>query len=84
MYNLIGFAGTFLILVTYFLVQTGKIGSERLSFSVLNLIGAAGIIVSLIENFNLPVLVLEAAWAVISLYGIYRAIRLKAGSRQPT
>ncbi|NNF17432.1 MAG: hypothetical protein HKN70_11850 [Gammaproteobacteria bacterium] len=81
MYNAIGFAGTTIILVVYFMVQLELLQSSRLSYSVLNFVGALMIIVSLFEHFNLPVLVLEAAWALISLYGMFRTIR--RGDRTP-
>ena len=73
MYDTIGFAGTFTILLAYFLVQSGKLASDTMTYSVMNLVGAIAIVISLVENFNMPVLVLEGAWCVISLYGIYRA-----------
>ena len=88
MSDAIGFAGTFIILLTYALVQSGRLKSETLTYSVLNLAGALGMVISLVNNFNLPVLVLEGTWAIISIYGIYRALksapqRYRAGRNKP-
>ncbi len=74
MFDLIGFAGTAMILLAYLLVQLGRLQAGQPLFSILNLLGAGGVIVSLTEDFNLPALVLEACWALISAYGLYRAL----------
>ena len=74
----IGVLGTCVILLTYFLVQAGRIDVNRLPYSMLNLLGALAIVVSLSDAFNLPSLILELAWAMISLYGIYRVLRNRA------
>ena len=43
-------------------------------FQLLNLFGAAGILVSLWSNFNISVFLLESAWVAVSLYGIWRSL----------
>ena len=44
---------------------------------LLNLLGAIGILLSLLGKFNLPVFLLEIAWVVVSLYGIARSFKAK-------
>lgn len=71
-YDLVGSIGVGVIVLTYILLQTGKIKSESLAYSLLNAAGASLIIVSLIYNFNFPAFVVEFFWVLISLYGIVR------------
>lgn len=74
-YDVIGTVGVAVIILTYVLLQTGKIRSESLSYSLLNAAGAALILVSLYFAFNLPSFVVEFFWLLISLYGIWRSFR---------
>jgi hypothetical protein len=73
----IGMLGAALIVIAYFLLQIGRLDSMSLSFSVVNGLGALGIIYSLLYEFNLSAFAIESFWLVISVYGIYRALRLR-------
>jgi hypothetical protein len=73
----IGMLGAALIVIAYFLLQIGRLDSMSLSFSVVNGLGALGIIYSLFYEFNLSAFAIESFWLVISVYGIYRALRLR-------
>lgn len=68
-YEYVGSIGVGIIIVTYILLQIGKIHSENLAYSLLNALGASLIIVSLIFNFNFSAFVVESFWVLISLYG---------------
>ena len=72
--NLIGLLGVSFILGYYFLLQTGKIMANSLSFSCANFLGSCLLLISLWFNWNLPTVIIETAWTFISLYGIYRAL----------
>tara|TARA_B110000046_G_C12701049_1_gene276593 strand:- start:41 stop:283 length:243 start_codon:yes stop_codon:yes gene_type:complete len=76
-FDIIGLMGVTLILVVYGLVHLDRIDVKKITFSVLNAIGAALILVSLYVDYNLPAVTIEVAWIFISLYGIYAAIRRK-------
>jgi hypothetical protein len=69
-YDIVGTAGVALIVISYFLLQLGRLRSEELIYSVLNGAGAALILISLYYSFNLPSCIVEAFWLVISLFGI--------------
>ena len=69
-YDFIGSIGVGLIILTYILLQTEKVRSENLSYSVLNGLGAALIVFSLFYNFNFSAFVVESLWVLISIYGI--------------
>lgn len=73
----VGILGAALIVAAYWLLQVGRLDSRSLSFSIVNGLGASGILYSLIFDFNLSAFAIESFWLVISLYGIYRALRLR-------
>ncbi len=88
-HNVVGTAGVLLILAAYLLVQTGRVSSDSLRWSVMNGIGAALVLVSLSIDVNLPAIFIESAWVVISLYGVYRWYRRRGaasahGERPPS
>ena len=74
-YDIVGLGGTLAILAAFFLLQSRRLSGTGLVYPVLNLIGAAGVLVSLLGTFNLSVFLLESAWIVVSIYGIARSLR---------
>ncbi|NNE68506.1 MAG: hypothetical protein HKN33_18205 [Pyrinomonadaceae bacterium] len=70
LYDLIGSVGVGVIVVTYLLLQTDRLKSSDATYSILNAVGAALIIFSLINDFNFPAFVIEFFWLLISIYGI--------------
>jgi paired small multidrug resistance pump len=71
-YDLVGFLGTLMILGAFFLLQAGKMAGDGKAYQWLNLLGAAGVLVTLLGTFNLAVFVLESAWVLVSAYGLWR------------
>ncbi len=71
-YDFVGSAGVFLIVLGYLLIQLNKLTNNDLIYSLLNAIGAALIIVSLLYDFNLSSFIIEAFWLILSLVGIVR------------
>jgi hypothetical protein len=69
-YDVIGSIGVATIIVTYILLQTERIKSESLLYSVLNGTGAGLICLSLVYSFNFSAFVVEFLWVLISIYGI--------------
>ena len=72
--NVAGLVGVGLIVLFYFLIQTGRITADALAYSVGNGVGAALILLSLVFDFNLPSFIFESIWLAISLYGIARVL----------
>ncbi len=66
-----GNIGVACFLIAYFLLQKGRIPHTGLWYLGLNLAGSLLVMVSLLFHWNLPAFLLEAAWALISIYGIY-------------
>ncbi|MGE5214004.1 MAG: CBU_0592 family membrane protein [Nitrospirota bacterium] len=85
-FDLAGFIGVLLIIVAYLLLQLEKLPSSSPRYSLLNAAGALLIMVSLIFAFNLSAFIVEAFWFLISLLGLWRALRgrkqLEPGERR--
>lgn len=76
-YDWVGIMGVTLILVSYLLLQLEKLSAHSFSYSLANLIGALLIIMSLLYEFNLSAMIIESAWALISLFGIIKVLKRK-------
>lgn len=74
-YDFIGNIGVFLIITAFLLLQLNKIKSENIYYSLMNLFGAAFVIISLINNFNFSAFIIEAFWIIISFIGIVKYFR---------
>ncbi len=70
--NLAGLAGSVCILLGYALLQAGRMTREHLSYSLINAAGAALILISLRFAYNLPSILIESVWLLISLAGVLR------------
>ena len=64
-----------MILAVYSLVQLDKMDVKGLFYSIINAVGAVFILISLTVTFNMASLVIECAWLVISLFGIFQALK---------
>lgn len=78
--DFVGNVGVVVLMVTYLLLQLNRLRSDDLAYSLLNAIGAALIVLSLLVNFNLSAFLMEVFWVLISFVGIYRYFRLRAAS----
>ena len=75
--DLLGNIGVVLLMIAYLMLQLNRLRSDQLAYSLLNLIGASLIVITLLVNFNLSALLMEVFWVLISFIGIYRYFRLK-------
>ena len=73
--DIIGLIGVTMLLWAYLWLQLGRMSQYSLSYSAINLLSALFIIYSLFFNWNLSSFSIECAWILISLYGIYKALR---------
>ena len=79
-FDAVGISGVAIILIVYYLLQIERMKSDDLAYSVTNLLGALLIVVSLFYRFNLASFVIEVFWILISLIGIVRYFRKRAGA----
>jgi len=73
--DIIGLIGVGLILLTYGALTLERMDPKGWPYSAGNAIGAVLILISLIFSFNLASFVIEIAWLVISLFGLWKARR---------
>ena len=70
--DVIGMAGTFLVVGAFFLMQLNKVSPKGLIYNLMNLIGALFLLFSLCINFNLASFVIEVFWIVASVIGLFQ------------
>lgn len=75
--NIAGNIGVVCFLTAFFLLQREKIVHSSGLYLGLNLAGSILLMFSLLIHWNLPAFLLEAAWGLISMYGIYKYILRK-------
>jgi paired small multidrug resistance pump len=79
-----GLIGVALVLLAFFLLQAHKLRGQGLVYQSMNLLGAAGVILSLVFGvFNLAAFLQELAWLLISLYGITRGVKSRREADVP-
>ena len=70
--DIVGMAGTSLVVGAFFLLQLNKVNPKGLLYNVMNLIGALFLLFSLCINFNLASFVIELFWIAASLIGLWQ------------
>lgn len=81
--NVVGLVGVAVILAAYWMLQSERMRSENLWYSVLNAVGSGSILFSLCFEFNLSAALVEGMWLVISLYGLGRGLWLRRQDGSP-
>ena len=77
-YDFIGNIGVAVILITYLLLQIGRLDAKKLAYSIANGLGAGMIVISLMYDWNLSAFIVEAAWVIISLIGVVNYYRARS------
>lgn len=75
--DFIGLIGVVLVLIAFFLLNAHKLSALNMSYQILNLVGAILILFSLIYSWNLASVIIEVAWIIVSMMGIYRILNRK-------
>ena len=81
MLQLISVLGALAILGAYAASQFGLVDTSKLSYQVANFLGSAVLTVVAVIGWQLGFILLEGAWALVSLWGI--ATILRDGSMSP-
>ncbi len=74
-HDVIGNIGVALIIITYLLLQLGRMDSASYTYSILNALGAFFVIISLMYDFNMSVFIIDVVWIGVSVFGIIRQWR---------
>lgn len=75
--DVIGMLGVTLVLSAFGLLNMNKVTSSTMMYQLMNLLGSMLLLFSLCFHMNIASVVIEIAWMLISLVGIYRALRKK-------
>jgi len=73
-YDILGIIGVAIILIAYLLLQLEKLSIQDWRYSAANGLGALLILVSLYFSFNLASFIIEIAWLLISIFGLFKAL----------
>ena len=74
-HDFVGNLGVAAIIVSYLLMQIGRLDARGLLYSAVNAAGASLVLISLVVEFNLSAFIVEFFWALISLFGMARVFR---------
>ncbi|HYD52104.1 MAG TPA: hypothetical protein VEA99_05735 [Gemmatimonadaceae bacterium] len=72
LHQVVSVLGAALILLAYVLLQTGRLASDTRAFNALNFVGSALLTWIAVVDQRLGFIILEAAWALLSLPGMVR------------
>jgi hypothetical protein len=73
--DIIGFTGVAILLVAFALNATGKISRDHIAYILMNLTGAGiACVASVLLNYR-PFIILEGAWALVSLAALANYFR---------
>ena len=73
-YDFAGNVGVTMMVLAYLLLQTGKLRMNDLRYLLMNTIGAALVLISLLYSFNLSAFLVEVFWLLISLFGLIKYV----------
>ncbi len=80
MLQLISVLGALAILGAYAASQFGLVDASKLSYQVANFLGSAVLAVVAIVDWQIGFILLEGAWALVSLWGIVTVLRGRSAS----
>lgn len=82
-FDFVGFVGVLMVLGAYAGQQMRRLNGDGVMYSLINLVGAGGILIPVLyaEQMNWPVLFIETAWMAISAYGIWHAVSRRFGKQ---
>lgn len=69
----VGIGGVVMLVLAYYLLQSNRIASDSVLYSLLNLVGAGFILYSLILDWNTPAVIMESVWIIISMFALVKA-----------
>ena len=71
-FQLIGIAGFIFYMLSYGLLQLGRISGQSYVYILLNMTAAFLVLISLVEQFNLASVLIQLTWIAISIIGLWR------------
>ena len=78
-----GYVGVLLVLLAFYLLQAHKLHGNGLTYQLMNVLGAVGVMLSLLfGSFNWPAFVMQLAWLLIGIFGIAHGVQRRREARQ--
>ena len=77
--DLLGWAGGLLIALAYFMVSTGRMASDSVTFQGLNVLGALMLGTACVQQGSFPSAFMNAVWVVVGI----KTLAAKAPSLHP-
>ncbi len=77
----VGILGVILILIAYYYLSVGRWIADSMRFQFLNFLGAWLILYSLYFHWNLSSVLIEVAWIIISMIGMYRCFKFSCARK---
>ena len=75
LHDVLGSIGVIFILAAYLLLQLERMSATSAPYLIANGLGSFLILVSLVNEFNLSAFAIEAAWLLISVFGLVRSFK---------
>ena len=72
-FEIIGWTGTIVILFAYILVSLKKLTTSSKTYQLLNLFGAAFVIVNVSYHHAVPSIALNGVWMFVALYSLIKS-----------
>ena len=69
-----GVFGVLLMLVAYAGIHFDRLDPKKVAALLMNLTGSSLVLLSMLHAFNLSAFLMEAAWAVIAVFGLVRLV----------
>ena len=82
-YQFVGVLGFILYMMSYFLLQIGRLKGSGNAYILMNLSAATFVLISLTQNFNLASALIQISWILISFIGLFRLNISKTASINP-
>ena len=73
----VGWIGTFLIVLAYFLVSSKRLTGDSKVYQLMNLVGALGVGINVFYQRAWPALALQIIWGIISIVTLVRIWNLR-------
>lgn len=73
----IGIIGAILYLFSYAKIQWRRDYAKTIEYSALNFLASSFVLYSLLDQWNLPSVIIQISWMTISAYGVYRCLKYK-------
>jgi len=71
-YNVIGYTGALLYILSYFLLSKGLIKGESYAYHMMNFFAPIMVLTSLTDSWNAPSVVIQSVWLCLSVYALCR------------